>query len=370
MAQTDMPRRCWAEIDLGALAHNAGVAREAAGGGSEVMAVVKADAYGHGMVAVGAALEPHVDAYGVASVEEGVRLRSAGCKKPVMLLGAVVPDFFPALVEHDLQAMVSSVEEARGLSQAAVAVDKIVAMHLMLDTGMGRIGFLNESSLGLLADLDKIDIVGVASHYPSADEDEDFTREQLARFLKRVGDAGLAPRWVHIANSAGVLGFAADGTNLVRAGLMLYGSSPLTEHQNKLHPALAWKSRISLVRDLPPGSSVSYGRTFVTEREPHTRVATVSVGYGDGYQRALSGTGAEVLIRGQRCPLLGRVTMDQIMVDVTLLGDVVVVGDEVVLIGDQGGESILAAELAEKAGTIAWEIFTNISQRVSRVYVH
>ncbi|MFT5411687.1 MAG: alanine racemase, partial [Verrucomicrobiales bacterium] len=212
--------------------------------------------------------------------------------------------------------------------------------------------------------------VGVASHYPSADVDEAYTREQLGRFLERVEAAELAPRWVHIANSAGVLGFPSDATNLVRAGLMLYGSSPLTEHQEKLHPALAWKSRISLVRDLPPGSSVSYGRTFATDRVPFTRVATVSVGYGDGYQRALSGKGAEVLIRGQRCPLLGRVTMDQIMVDVTGLGDVVGAGDEVVLIGEQGAESILAVEVAHKAGTIAWEVFTSISQRVSRVYVH
>ncbi|MFT4550619.1 MAG: alanine racemase, partial [Verrucomicrobiales bacterium] len=155
MAKTDIPRRCWAEIDLGALVHNAGVAREA-GGGSDVMAVIKADAYGHGMVGVGAALESSVDCFGVASVEEGMRLRSAGCKKPVMLLGAVVPDFFPALVEHDLQAMLSSIEEARALSEAAVAAGKIVAVHLMLDTGMGRIGFLNERSLGRLAGLDNL----------------------------------------------------------------------------------------------------------------------------------------------------------------------------------------------------------------------
>ena len=369
MAKNDMPKRCWVEIDLGALAHNAGVAREAAGGG-DLMAVVKADGYGHGMVAVGAALESSVDAFGVASVEEGIRLRAAGCRLPVMVLGAVVPDFFPALVANDLQAMISNVEEAGALSEAAVAAEKMVAMHLMLDTGMGRIGFLNEDSLGQLAELDNIDIVGVASHYPSADEDADFTKQQLEVFLARVEAAGLAPHWTHIANSAGVLDFPNTTTNMVRAGLMLYGISPLEAHQEKLRPALAWKTRIALVRNLPPGSGVSYGRTFITEREPFTRVATVSVGYGDGYQRALSGNGADVLIRGQRCPIIGRVTMDQIMVDVTGLGDVVMAGDEVVLIGEQGGESILATELAQKAGTIAWEVFTNISERVSRVYVH
>ena len=371
MATNHMPRRCWAEIDLGALVHNASVAREAAGG-CDVLAVVKADGYGHGLVAVGAALESSADALGVASVEEGMRLRKAGCKLPVLVLGAVVPDFFPSLVEHDLQASVSCLEEAVLLSEAAVAAGKMAQVHLMLDTGMGRIGFLKDDSLEKVAALDKVEIVGVASHYPVADEDADYTRDQLARFLKRVSEAGLTPRWVHIANSAGVLDFSdpGDATSLVRAGLMLYGSSPLTEHQEKLRPALTWKSRISLVRDLPPGCSLSYGRTFTTSREPFTRVATVSVGYGDGYLRSLSGSGAEVLIRGQRCPLLGRVTMDQIMVDVTELGDVVVAGDEVVLLGNQGGETILAAELAERAGTIAWETFTNISQRVTRVYVH
>ncbi len=162
----------------------------------------------------------------------------------------------------------------------------------------------------------------------------------------------------------------ADAANLVRAGLMLYGSSPLAEHQDELQPALTWKSRVTLVRDLPPGRSISYGRTFTTRRSPFTRVATVGVGYGDGYPCSLSGAGAEVLIRGHRCPLLGRVTMDQIMVDATGLGDIVGAGDEVVLIGRQGDQSILAAELAEKAGTITWEIFTRIGARVQRVYVH
>ena len=370
MLNQDMPRRCWAEIDLGALAHNARVAREAAGDGADVMAVVKADAYGHGMVAVGAALESGVDLFGVASVEEGVRLRMAGCRKPIMLLGAVTPDFFPWLLEHDLQAMVSNVDEARGLAAAATDGGKPVAVHLMLDTGMGRIGFVDDGQLGQLSGLDGIEIVGVASHYPSADEDAEYTRDQLARFLGRVRQAGLSPRWLHIANSAGLLGFPSEATSLVRAGLMLYGSSPLAEHQPSLRPAMTWKSRISLLRDLPPGQSISYGRTFFTEREPFTRVATVSVGYGDGYPRALSGRGAQVLVRGQRCPVLGRVTMDQIMVDVSGLGDVVVAGDEVVLIGEQGRERILAGELAELAGTIAWEIFTGITARVSRVYVH
>ena len=362
-----MPRRCWAEIDLGALAHNAEVAARYGGG---VMAVVKADAYGHGMVAVGAALESRVEAFGVACVEEGLRLRTAGCRKPVMVLGAVPPDLFPWLLEHDLQASISSLAEAAALDALAGETNRKAQVHLVFDTGMGRLGFLDTGEIGQLRSLANLEIVGVASHYPSADEDERFTVEQSQRFTELVASLGFAPRWVHIANSAGTLGFPSDATNLVRAGLMLYGSSPLAEHQSELRPALAWKSRITLVRDLPPGRSISYGRTFITEREPFTRVATIGVGYGDGYQRSLSDRGAEVLVRGRRCPLLGRVTMDQIMVDVTELGDVAVAGDEVVLIGSQGAETILAAELAQKAGTIVWEIFTGISPRVRRVYVH
>jgi len=369
MESSDNPRRCWAEIDLGALAHNAGVARAVADGG-EVLAVVKADGYGHGLVAVAASLESHVDAFGVASLEEGIRLRSAGCKKPVMVLGPVLPDFYWLLSEHDLQASVSSFTEAEALDACAREYETKIQAHAVVDTGMGRIGFFPDDDLKRLGTLKNLEFVGIASHYPSADEDEAFTREQLASFEVIVAASGLAPRWIHIANSAGALGFPTSSTNLVRAGLMLYGSSPLTEHQKRLRPALAWKSRIVLVRDVPPGHGISYGRNFITEREPVTRVATIGVGYGDGYPRALSNQETEVLIRGQRCPLLGRVTMDQIMVDVTDLGDIARQGDEVVLIGDQGNESILAAELADKAGTIAWEIFTGITQRVPRVYVH
>ena len=369
MSTTENPRRTWATIDLGALVHNAQVARDTSGGG-DVMAVVKADAYGHGLVAVAAALDRHIDVFGVACIEEGVRLRAAGCKKPVMVLGAVLPEFYRLLAEHDLQASISSLSEAEELNAVAAAAKSVVGVHLVFDTGMGRIGFLDGDQFGKIGALANLEIVGLASHYPSADEDAEFTRGQLQRFEQLVADSDLDPRWIHIANSAGALEFPSEVTNLVRAGLMLYGISPVARHQTRLQPALAWKSRITLVRDLPPGSGISYGRTFLTERQPFTRVATVGIGYGDGYPRALSGRGTEVLIRGQRCPLLGRVTMDQIMVDVTDLGDVVGAGDEVVLIGTQGGEEISAVELADKAGTIAWEILTGITKRVTRIYEH
>ena len=285
--------------------------------------------------------------------------------------------------------MLSSVEEARAF---AALLDKqedgspaaFLNAHLKVDTGMGRIGVWWEEAVDVacaIASIPGIRLTGIATHLPSADEDFNWTTEQLARWeslIAKLRASDIEPQVVHALNSAGAIRFAAalpkpvvDGVpvasgDIVRAGLMLYGSSPLPEFQSRLRPVLTWKSRVILIRDVPAGRGVSYGRTFITPGA--MRIATVAVGYGDGFQRHLSNTGAVVLIGGKRCPVLGRVTMDQIMVDVSALPEAGV-GDEVVLIGRQGGEEILAAELAAKAGTIAWEIFTGISARVSRRYL-
>jgi alanine racemase len=237
---------------------------------------------------------------------------------------------------------------------------------------MGRIGVWQEESEGVakkIAALEGLRITGIASHLPVADEDAAFTREQLARFHQLAGE--LRQRYfpgalLHIDNSAGALAFPAQAGDLVRPGIALYGSAPLPEFHARLRPALTWKARVTLVRDVGPGRGVSYGRTFITERR--MRIATLGVGYADGYQRHLTRSGAEVLLHGRRCALLGRVTMDQILVDVSALPEVAE-GDEAVLLGAQGTEGILAAELASKAGTIAWEIFTGIGQRVVREVV-
>ena len=213
------------------------------------------------------------------------------------------------------------------------------------------------------------ELEGLATHFPSADEDEAFTLSQIEQFSYLLNTVKLAEgNKIHLANSAGLIGYSdkMPFAALVRPGLALYGVSPLPEQAKEIRPALSFRTKVTLVRELPAGCGISYGRTFVTDSS--TRVATLAAGYGDGYPRHLSGKGADVLIRGTRCPLLGRVTMDQIVVDVSHL-ETTQPGDEAILIGSQGDESITAAEVAEKAGTIPWELFTGITPRVERFYV-
>jgi alanine racemase len=242
---------------------------------------------------------------------------------------------------------------------------------LKLDTGMGRIGILENEALAIAREilaLPKLAVAGLASHLPVGDEDDAFTREQLTRFhalVAQLRSIGITQPVAHIDNSAGIISYPAQAGDMVRAGLMMYGSAPIAEFQPKLRAVMTWKTRITLLRDMPAGHGISYGRTYITKAP--MRIATLAVGYADGYQRHLTNKGAEVLVHGSRCPVLGRVTMDQILVDVTDLPEVRE-GDEVVLMGRQGDEEILAAELAQKSGTIAWEIFTGVGRRVERVY--
>ena len=379
--------RCWAEIDFAALRHNVAAIREHVGPAIGIMAVVKTNAYGHGMEDLAKELRYLVEMFGVANVTEALQLRRLAPDSPILILGPALPEEREAVVRNEFIPVLSSVEEAR---EYAALLDKtedglpstFLNAHLKIDTGMGRIGVWWEEAVEAaraILEIPGIRLTGVATHLPSADEDWDWTVEHLAHWDRVVADlraAGIDPPVVHVLNSAGTIRFAGtrrgsqspEGRtgDMVRAGLMLYGSSPIPEFQPRLRPVLAWKSRIVLIRDVPAGRSVSYGRTFVTPRP--MRIATVSVGYGDGYQRHLSNAGAEVLIGGRRCPVLGRVTMDQIMADVTGL-DLAQPGSEVVLIGRQDGEEILAAELAAKAGTIPWEIFTGISSRVTRCFL-
>jgi len=366
------PHRCWAEIDLGAVRENAIMATAMSQCG--LIGIVKADGYGLGAVPVACALAGEVKMFGVATISEALELQAAGIKTPILLLGARVPEERETVLKHSLVPCISSVSEARAWD--ALAKQKSLSafvVHVALDTGMGRIGFSetewNARTIRALAALRHLRIEGIASHFPSADEDVRFTRKQIQRFgeLQMLAvEHGLKPRLAHIGNSAGILGYPElhSVSNLVRPGLMLFGVSPIAARQPLLKPVLTWKTHITLRRDLPKGRSVSYGRTFITNKP--TRVATLTVGYADGYPRHLSGSGAEVLIHGRRCPLLGRVTMDQIMVDVS--GVPAKIGDEAVLIGRQGREEISASELAQKAGTIPWEILTRLTSRVQRVY--
>jgi len=372
-------RRAWAEIDLKAISNNCHFAHEACSAG--LIAVVKANAYGHGAIQVCRALEKvgQVEFFGVANTYEANELFQASLETPIFLLGNSLPEERELIVERDWRCSAASLAELKHFDDLAKSKKKKYPLHINIDTGMGRTGFqLNEWNRVLweqIAQLEHIEIEGICSHMPNADDNLPGTLEQVSKFKDLVEQAqigGLECGGLHIANSAGVLFYDLTELRWARPGLMLYGSSPARPHNTStdlvsLTSALELKARVVLVRNVPADTSISYGSTFITDRE--TTVATVCIGYGDGYLRSLSNAGAEVLIDGQRCPLLGRVTMDQIMVDVSALTIVPEVGTEVVLIGQQGQQSITVNELAKKAGTIPWEIFTGITPRVQRTYI-
>ena len=358
--------RCWAEVNCAALRHNVRLARERIGTGTALLAVVKANGYGHGMVEVAQALREEAELFGVANLHEAMELRAGGIRHPILILGPPLPEEQAAINDHGFIATVSSCEDARAFARNPAGI------NFAIDTGMGRMGCWQDDALAELEKIARIPdlkLHSVSTHLPAADEDVAFTREELVRFEDVVREirARIPGSYrVHVLLSAGILCFSEHKFDLVRAGLMLYGSSPVPSQQHFLKPVMALKSRVALLRDLPAGRSLSYGRTFTTSRP--MRVATISAGYADGYPRSLSGREATVLVGGRRCPVLGRITMDLTMVDVSAVPGVKL-GDEVVLIGKQDGEEILVAEVAELAGTIAWEILTGIGSRVPRVYL-
>ena len=357
--------RCWAEIDRSALRHNAKVVRERIGS-AEMLAVVKANAYGHGLMGVAETLADDAQLFGVANLEEAIVLRER-FHLPVIILGPSLPEELATIVERGFIPTISTLEEAQAFDHIGKA-----AINFKVDTGMGRMGAVEDEAVEIfkrVSELPKIDIHSISTHMPVSDVDADYTRDELVRFRRIVEQlrAAVPGKYkAHVLQSAGTLAFNDPTFEIVRAGIVLYGISPLPEFQNLLKPAMTWKTRIGLIRDMPKGSSISYGRTFITPRA--MRVATLTAGYADGYPRHLSNREADVLVRGKRCPLLGRVTMDLMMIDVSHVEDVDI-GDEVVLMGRQGNEDVCCTELGEKAGTITWEITTRIGQRVKRIFV-
>jgi alanine racemase len=357
--------RCWAEINRSALRHNAGVVRERTGS-AEMLAVVKANAYGHGLVGVAQTLAGDAQSFGVANLQEALALRES-VPHPIVILGPATPEERSAIAERGFIATISSLEEAEAFNQLGPS-----AINFKVDTGMGRMGVVEDRAVEVfknVAELPNINIHSVSTHMPVSSEDAEYTRDQLVRFreiIEQIRHQFTGTFRAHVLQSAGTLAHNAETFDIVRAGIVLYGISPLPEFQKLLKPVMTWKTRISLVRDMPKGSSVSYGRTFITPRK--MRVATLSAGYADGYPWQLSNRGAAMLVHGKRCPLLGRVTMDLMMIDVSQVEDAQV-GDEVVLMGRDGNEEISCAELAEKAGTIPWEIVTRIGARVRRIYL-
>jgi alanine racemase len=364
-----------AEVSLSALRHNCRRVRELVGPAVAVMAVVKADAYGHGAVAGARAfLEAGAAMLGVSTVEEGAEIRRAGVGAPLVVLGGVFPGEEAAAIAHDLAAAVWSLEGARALAGRARAEGRVARVHLKVNTGMTRLG-VDVADVGTvaaaLADIPGLELAGVFSHFASADAvDTASARAQIDRFrtaLAALAAAGRTPALVHLANSAAVLTAPAAHFAMVRPGIMLYGYAPASHltASARLRPALRFRTAVAQVRRVPTGTPVGYGGAFVTAR-PST-IAVVPVGYADGYHR-LASNRAAVLVRGRRVPVAGRVCMDHTMIDVTDAGDVAP-GEPVVLFGRQGEAEIGADELGGWCETISYEMLTSIGRRVRRVYV-
>jgi len=365
----------WAEIDLDAIALNAAGLKARAGGQAELMVTVKANAYGHGAVEVArAALEGGATRLAVHRTLEGVQLRQAGITAPILIMGYTLPAESERIVRWNLTPTVNSKPQAEALSAAAVAQGKPLPVHVKVDTGMGRYGLLPgevADFVRFLSGLPGLVLEGLYTHHAVADlADKSFTRRQFSIYMdvvKQLEEAGFIFPIKHVSNSATTLDLPEMALDMIRCGIGLYGLRPSDEVEPAipLRPALTLKSRVARVRTLPAGASISYGRTYITDKP--TRVALVPVGYGDGYHRLLSNRGA-VLIHGQRAPIVGRVCMDQFVVDVSHIPGVQL-HDEVVLIGRQGEGHIPAEEVARWAETINYEVTTGLLPRVVRVYL-
>lgn len=363
-----------AYIDLKALEHNYLELRKKIDEGTGMMAVVKANAYGHGAPEVSRTLEALGCAFfGVAFPEEGIRLRQAGITRPIAVLGGMFPDQAPDIVEHELTPVIFDMAAARALDKAAKERGVEFAVHVKLDTGMGRLGILPEQAprfFSELKGLENLRVEALLSHFAESEaEEKEFSHHQLSAFLRAVEQIrglGVNPKLLEMANSAALVDFERSRLGIVRPGIMLYGSYPATRLREsiKLKPVMAVKTRILLVKSVPAGFTVSYGRRFTTDKP--SLIATLPIGYADGLPRKLGNSG-EVLVGGYRAPIAGTVCMDLTMVDVTGVPGVKA-GDEAVIIGAQGSDEITAEEVAAKAGTISYEIFCGISARVPRVY--
>lgn len=363
-------------IDCDALRWNFRQIRAKVGPDVKILSMVKANGYGHGASRIAEVLAAEgSDAFGVATLEEGLELRAAGIRAPILVVAGAYPEQLDLFMENKLTPVVHDAESLIRMDDGAKKRGTTLKVHLKIDTGMGRIGFLSAalaSWLPLLKRLHALEIEGVFSHFSHADNVAgEYTKNQLEIFrdlVERLRADGISPALIHLANSAATITLPAAYFNMVRPGLMLYGiyPSPDMASQVSLQPVLSWKSRILQLKKVPAGASISYGRTFITERE--SLIATVPVGYADGYSRLLSNRG-EMLVRDKRAPVAGQVCMDLTMIDVTDIGGVQQ-GDEVVLLGRQGNAVISADEMAAWSNTISYEILTSIGTRVPRIYYH
>lgn len=366
----------WVEIDLAALRHNFLQVRNRVESRAGILAVVKSDAYGHGMIPVARELAAAgADFFGVSKCWEALKLRSAGIAQPILILAGMEAEDIPHVLENDLRPTVYRLDHCRMLEEASRRTGKRARIHLKIDTGMGRLGVPDRDLgpfLDRLGDFPNLEIEGVFSHLATSDEaDKTFSHEQLHRFrkaLQMLHERALPFRYAHIANSGGVLDMPEAHHQLVRPGIMLYGSAPSDEILDPapLRPVMALKTKILQIKEVAAGQSIGYGRTFICPRQ--MRIATIAAGYDDGYPRALSNRG-EALVRGVRAPIVGRVSMNLITLDVTHIPEAAE-DDEVVLLGAQGSQRITAEEIAEKAGSISYEIYCAVGKNPQRLFLN
>lgn len=370
-----LPLRCWAEIDLAALERNLRLIRASLPPHMRYVAVVKADAYGHGLHQTAARLmHAGADLFAVANLAEAAALRELGPGWPILLLSALLPDEDRHVLDYDVAVTISSAEEVDRLDAVTRAASRELTVHLKIDTGMGRLGVWHEEAPALFQKIQaapRLKLAGIFTHFSSPDDDPVFTAEQRRRFLAALQSCpgiDLSTLLIHADNSAGLETIEVAGPfNAVRVGLLQFGILPHAGSllsQVNAEPVFSFRTRVGLVKRLPAGSTVSYGRTHTLRRD--TVVAVLTAGYGDGMPRAASNRG-QVLVRGHRCPILGRVTMDQTIVDVTDVPDVAA-GDEVVLVGRQSGAQIDITEFSRWADTIPWETLCSVTKRVPRLY--
>ena len=364
-------RPTWAEVNLKSLAYNLGRIKKTLSAKTLILATIKADGYGHGLIPVAKKLTAcKVDYFGVASIDEGIKLRAAGIKDPILILGLILKEDVKVLFQYKLTPTICSYDQALELDRCGRGLGQKIKVHIKVDTGMGRIGVVWQEAKKLIcgiASLGSVKIEGLFTHFALADTDEKFTGQQinlLNELRSQLEIEGLRIPLVHAANSMGLLAFRNSHFNMVRPGLVLYGLYPKQTLNIKLKPVLSLKTKVIYVKRVFKGCGISYGHSYVADKK--TTIVTLPLGYGDGYPRNLSNIGP-VLIKGRRFKISGRICMDQIMVDV---GDLKVrIGDEAVLIGAQGQSRITAEELADISGTIPYEIVCGLGSRIPRVYI-
>ena len=370
--------RVYAKIDLDAIAYNMEQMKQNIRPETKVMAVIKADGYGHGAVQIAEMMERwnYIWGFAVATLDEAVVLRTEGIQKPILVLGCVFPDQYMEMLKHEIRMNIYTEEMAESISRMAAREGKTAYMHIKLDTGMSRLGFgINEQSAETIKRISKmpnVNMEGIFTHFTKADEkDKSFTKKQIQEFVwmtERLKEKNVRFTYEHCSNSAGIIDVPEANFDIVRAGISTYGLYPSEEVDKtnvKLKPALALKSHVAFVKEIERGTPVSYGGTFVAKE--NMKIATIPVGYADGYPRSLSNKGY-VLIRGKKAPILGRVCMDQFMVDVTQI-EGVSFGDKVTMIGKDGNEILPVEVLSELSGRFNYEFVCDLGKRIPRVYV-